>query len=77
MKVANVRRVVDTISFLVNARILQLECANVLHEALLVPVLMFGSVAMAWEEKGLYKETEWYRCWCQQLYDAPMGWRFS
>ena len=30
---------------------LQLECARVLHESLLVPVLTYGSEAMIWREK--------------------------
>ena len=37
------RRVADAIRSLVNSRDLQLECARVLHETLLVPVLMYGS----------------------------------
>ena len=40
MKVASWRRVTDAIKSLVNARGLQPECAKVLHESLLVPVLM-------------------------------------
>ena len=36
---------------LVNARDLQLECARVLHETLLVPVLIYGSETMLWKEK--------------------------
>ena len=28
-----------------------LECARVLHETLLVPVLMYGSETMIWKEK--------------------------
>ena len=36
---------------LVNARDLQLECARVLHETLLVPVLIYGSETIPWEEK--------------------------
>ena len=43
MKVASVRRVAGAIRSLVNARHLQLECARVLHETLLVPVLMYSS----------------------------------
>ena len=35
----------------VNARDLQLECARVLHETLLVPVLMYGSETMLGKEK--------------------------
>ena len=37
------RRVAGTIGSLVNARDLQLECARVLHETLLVAVLTYGS----------------------------------
>ena len=36
---------------LVNARDLQLECARVMHETLLVPVLMYGSETMLCKEK--------------------------
>ena len=36
---------------LVNARSLQLQCARVLHESLLVPVLTSGSETMIWREK--------------------------
>ena len=42
-KVASRRRVTGAIRSLVNARDLLLECARVLHETLLVPVLMYGS----------------------------------
>ena len=42
-KVANGRRVAGTTRSLVNARDLQLECARVMHETLLVPVFMYGS----------------------------------
>ena len=34
-----------------NARDLQHECARVLHETLLVPILMYGSETMLWKEK--------------------------
>ena len=34
---------------------LQLECARVLHETLLVSVLMYGSETMLWKEKERYK----------------------
>ena len=37
--------------FLVNGRDLQLECARILHETLLVSVLMYGSETMLWKEK--------------------------
>ena len=42
-KVANGRRVAGVIRSLVNGSSLQLECARVLHESLLVPVLTYGS----------------------------------
>ena len=35
--------VAGTIRSLINAKGLQLECTRVLHEALLVPVLLYGS----------------------------------
>ena len=41
-KVASGRRVAGVMRSLVNARSLQLECARILHELLLVPVLMYG-----------------------------------
>ena len=50
-KVVSVRRVAGAIRSLVNARSLQLECARVLHESLLVPVLVYGSETMIWREK--------------------------
>ena len=46
------RRVAGAIKFLVNARYLQLECARVLQETLLVPVLMYGSETMIWKERS-------------------------
>ena len=45
------RRVLVAIRPLVNARGIQPECARVLHESLMVPVLMYGSEAMIWKEK--------------------------
>ena len=45
-KVASGRRVAGALRSLVNARSLQLDCARVLHESLLVPVLTYGSVTM-------------------------------
>ena len=45
------RSVAGTIWSIVNARDLQLECARVLHETLLVPVLMYGSETILWKEK--------------------------
>ena len=40
------RRVGGVIRSLVDAKSFQLECARVLHESLLVPVLMYGSETM-------------------------------
>ena len=45
------RRVAGSIRSLVNESDLQLECARVFHEILLVPVLMYGSETMLWKEK--------------------------
>ena len=40
---------------LVNSRDLQLECARVFHEPLLVPLLTYGSETMLWKEKEVSK----------------------
>ena len=40
------RRVAGAIMSLVNAGDLQLDCARVLHDTLLVPFLMYGSDTM-------------------------------
>ena len=45
-KLVSGRMVAGAISSLVNTRSLQLQCARVLHESLLVPVLMYGSEIM-------------------------------
>ena len=50
-KVASRRRVAGAINSLIDAMDLQLECARVLHETLLVPFLMYGSEKMLWKEK--------------------------
>ena len=50
-KVASGRKFAGVIRSLVNARGLQLKCARVLHEALLVPVLMYVSETVIWREK--------------------------
>ena len=42
-KVASGRKVAGVIRPLVNARGLPLECANILHEASLMPVFIYGS----------------------------------
>ena len=44
------KRVVGAIKVPINARDLQLECAKVLHETLLVPVLMYVSETKLWME---------------------------
>ena len=54
-KVASGRRVLGAIRSLVNTRDLQLECARVLHETLLVPVLMYGSETMLWKEEERFR----------------------
>ena len=52
---ASGRRIAGAFRSLVNARDLQLECARVLHERLLVLVLMYGSETMLWKEKERYR----------------------
>ena len=51
-KVASGRRVASVIRSLVDASILQLECARVLHESLLVPV-KYGSETKILREKEM------------------------
>ena len=48
-KMGSGRRVVGAIRSLVNARSLQLECARVLYESLLVPVRTNGSETVIWK----------------------------
>ena len=66
-KVASGRRVAGAIGSQVNARSLQFECARVLYESLLVPVLMYGSETMIWREKmsriRAYRWTTSEVCW--------------
>ena len=50
-KGASGRRVAGPIKYLVNGRSLQLECARVLHESLLVSVLTYGCETMIWREE--------------------------
>ena len=45
-------RVAGAIRSLFNARSLQLECARVFHESLLVPVLTYGSETKKMEREG-------------------------
>ena len=51
-KAASGRRVSGASNSLVNARGLRLECARVLRETFLVPVLMYGSNTMTWKEEA-------------------------
>ena len=61
-KVVSGRRVAGAIRSLVNARGFRLECARVLHESLLVPVLIYGRRR---EDLGLglYRWTTSEDCW--------------
>ena len=43
-------KIASMIRFLVNARNVQFECTRVLHKALFVPVLMYGSEIMVWRK---------------------------
>ena len=45
--------VAGAIKSLVNARSVQLECARVFHESLLVSILMYGSESIKWREKDM------------------------
>ena len=54
-KVASGWRVAGATRSLVNARGLQLECPRVLHEALFVPVFMYGRDTTKWKEKGKFR----------------------
>ena len=49
--VASGRRVAGAIRSLVNVTSMQLECARVSHESLLVPVFTYGRETMIWREK--------------------------
>ena len=60
-KVASGRRVAGAIRSLVNARSLQFECARVLHDSLLVPVLTYGCETM------IRREKERSRIWAVQM----------
>ena len=66
-KAASGRRVAGAIRFLVNARDLKHECARILDETLLVPVLTYGSETILWREirglgLGLYRWTTSENC---------------
>ena len=60
-KVASGRRVAGAIRSLVNARDLQIECARVLAETLLVPVLTYDSETVLWngKERSRIKVYKW------------------
>ena len=45
------RKVADAIRSLINARDLQIKCARVFHETMLVPVLTYGDETMLWKEQ--------------------------
>ena len=74
-KVANGRRGASAIRSLVDARDLQIECARVLHEALLVPVLTYGSVTMLWKEKerSRIRVVQILGGWIRELYEVMKG----
>ena len=48
---ASGRRVAGAIRSLVNARDLEIQCARVSHETLIMPVLTYSSEIMLWKEK--------------------------
>ena len=48
---ASERRNEGAIRSVVNTKSLQLECANLLNEDMLEPVLMYGSKSIVWMEK--------------------------
>ena len=52
-KVVSGKRITGAIRSLVNARDLQLQCAKVLHETLLVFVFMYGNETMLLKRKEL------------------------
>ena len=51
-KVSSWRKVADAIRSMVDVRGLQLQCARVLHKALLIPVFMYGSDKVIWKEES-------------------------
>src|SRR5678815_307076 len=50
-KVVNGRNVAGAIKSLVDIKGLSLECARVLHEGMLSPVLMYSSETMVWNKR--------------------------
>ena len=49
------KRVTGATRSLVNANDMQLKCARVLHETLLLLLLMYGSKTMLWKEKEIFR----------------------
>ena len=62
-EVASGKRVVGTIRSLFNAKDLQLKCARVLHETLLIPVLTYDNETMLWKEKERPVQMDNLRVW--------------
>ena len=54
-KVVSGRRVTGAVRSIVNARDLQLKCARVFYETLLVPVVMYGRETMLWKERERFR----------------------
>ena len=70
---ASGRRVAGPTRSLVNARDLQLECATVLYEILLVPVHTYGSETILWKEKERSRIRA-YRWTTSEGYLVLRGW---
>ena len=60
-KVASGKGFAGAIRSLVNAMSLQLECARVLHETLLVPALIYDSETMLWKERSRVVQMDNFR----------------
>ena len=50
-RVVKERQISGAVRSLVNERCLNMKCAKVLHEKLVVPVLIYGSECMVWKSK--------------------------
>ena len=50
-ELASERHIAGVIRSLINGKVLQFECGNMLHEALLMPVLLYGSETVIWRER--------------------------
>src|SRR5678816_842231 len=55
MKVVNGRKMAGAIKSLVDVKGISLECARVLHDGMLLPVLMYSSETMVWNKRYRYK----------------------